>query len=80
MALTDQEKLVIAKEAFIHKLNSILTWGDFKIMIGGLTKTKIKNFVQTSLQDKQDWQQSNVDLYTDQITDIEGIKTEIEEL
>lgn len=52
MALTDHEKLNLAKRAFSEKIASIETWDDFKAMINGVSKTKIKNFIMAGIQNE----------------------------
>jgi len=55
MALSDNEKLEITKAKFKAKLNSIVTWQDFKDLINTITKAKIKNFIKSALHSEGDW-------------------------
>lgn len=54
MALTDEQKLNVVRAKFTQKLNSYGDWTVFKTFLGGITKTKIKNFIKTAISEEAD--------------------------
>ena len=50
--MIDQTKMNITREAFNKKLDSVDSWADFKTMIAGITKAKVKNFLKSNIEEK----------------------------
>lgn len=79
MSLTDEQKLDIVITKFQVKLDAQRqgTWDDFKTFLGGLTKTKIKVFIQDALQTQVDNLRTEASDRNTMADDEESLKTEI---
>lgn len=82
MAFSDDEKKDIVITKFKAKLDSLrdMTWDELKAFLGGLTKTKIKNFLKNAIQaegDKLRTQSTDCNTMAD---DEDALSTEIDTL
>lgn len=81
MALSDEAKLGLVRDAIVNKLWAFPDWGSFKLFLQGLTKVQIKTFILSTLQGTSDSdgikstelltaQQDKLDLHTEVTNDI----------
>lgn len=82
MSLTDDQKLDIVISKFQAKLDAQRdgTWDEFKVFLSGLTKAKIKTFIQSALQVQADSLRIEADDRDEMADDEEALKTEIGDL
>jgi len=78
--MTDEQKLMETKMAFINKIESVSDWDTFKTVLSQLTKAKVITFIKNNLQNSQQAYTDAAQNSTDTASDIGDLITEVDNI
>jgi len=78
--MTDEQKLMETKMAFINKIESINDWNTLKTVFSNLTKEKVKDFIKNNLQNLQQAHTDSAQSSTETARGLEDLITEVDNI
>jgi hypothetical protein len=80
MPLTDEQKLLISKQALKDKIMKIEFWEDFKVLVNSVTPNKLKNLIKNSILTSKQKADDHVTVFTADSNNLQSLHDEIDGL